>query len=1072
MFRKLKTDMQFVAREEEILQFWEKEEIRHKAWSSRKGQELYTVYDGPPTANGKPHSGHVLTRAIKDVIPRHRRMKGYDIQFKAGWDTHGLPVELEVEKQLGLDGKDQIETYGVEAFVKKCKESVWTYKDKWEQMSDRLAYWADMEDPYVTYENNYIESEWWALKEMWSKDLIYNGHKIVPYCPRCGTALSSHEVAQGYQDITEKSAYVRFKVQDRENTWITAWTTTPWTLPSNVALVVNPAAEYVLIELHDNEEQALPLNSYAYASQNGHMPRYIIAKELADRLFEGVYTILETFTGSELVGLKYEPLFPYAIDLVTQSKKEAYKVLADDYVTLEDGTGIVHTAPAFGEDDYRVGRKHDLAFVQFVDTTGKLTEEVTDFAGMDVKAADPQILNYLEKHGLLLHAPRFEHSYPHCWRCDTPLIYYARNAWFIEMTKVRDRLLANNQLINWLPASVRDGRFGNFLENVVDWGLSRERYWGTPFPMWQCESCHHEHMIGSIEELKSMSDNCPEDIELHKPYIDQVHLTCPSCQGQMTRVPEVIDGWFDSGAMPFAQYHYPFENEAYFEERFPADFISEAQDQTRGWFYSLLAISTVIFDKPPYHNVIVMGLVQDEKGQKMSKHKGNVVDPWTVLDKYGSDAIRWYFYANSNPWLPSRYSDASVTEYQRKFMGTFWNTLAFFTMYAGLDGYSPLDESLPKPSYTQMDQWLISTLQTVIETVDSKLEAFDITAAARALQNFVDELSNWYVRRSRDRFWGAEMTSDKTAAYETLFRALETVTRLMAPFTPFIAEQAWLALKPGMPDGAPESVHLSDYPMADSTLMCHELEEQMSEVQRLVTLGHAARNSAQIKTRQPLSEALVSSKMILDDAMLLQVADELNVKTVRYIQDEGELLAYQIKPQLKTLGKRLGSRLNDLRSALATIDTYQVVESLKKQGNVSIDLGDGPVNFEEDDLIIESHAREGFSTATEQNVTVALNLELTDTLVDEGLMREIISKIQTMRKEADFEVEDRISVQFSGDDDVSRIMRAYHDVIAKQVLATEMQEASLGDSAVTWTLNGHTASFVLTRTSSDSKENT
>lgn len=1054
--------MNFAAREEDVLRFWEQEDIRQKAQDLHTDGELFTVYDGPPTANGKPHIGHVLTRAIKDVIPRHRRMKGHHIEFKAGWDTHGLPVELEVERSLGLNGKPEIEAYGVEDFVKNCKESVWQYRDNWEEMSERVAYSADMENPYVTYENNYIESEWWALKKMWDRDLIYNGHKIIPYCSRCGTALSSHEVAQGYKDVKDSSIFVRFKVKNEANTWLSAWTTTPWTLPSNVGLAVNPSESYILIEVDaPAEESQTPLNSNAYKPVEGVKPRYWIAEDLVEKLFEDTFTILETKTGTELAGLEYEPLLPYATALADSQGKKAFYLIADNYVTMEEGTGIVHLAPAFGEDDYRLGRQNGLPFVQLVSLDGALTEEVTDFAGQWVKDADPAIIKKLDEDGLLVLEHKYEHSYPHCWRCDTPLIYYARNTWFIEMTKLRDDLLKNNKTVNWLPASVRDGRFGHFLENVVDWGLSRERYWGTPLPVWQCGDCDHEHMIGSIAELKEMSPNCPDEIELHKPYIDEVNLNCPECDGLMQRVPEVIDGWFDSGAMPFAQYHYPFENKELFEEHFPADFISEAQDQTRGWFYSMMAIGTVLFDQSPYKNVIMMGLVQDKDGQKMSKHLGNVVDPMAIMDTYGADAFRWYFYANSNPWLPSRFSEEAVTELQRKFMSTIWNTLGFFTMYAGLDEYDPQNKNLPEPRYSQMDLWLSSRLQSLILTVDKGLSEYDITRSARAIQDFVEVLSNWYVRRSRDRFWGADMTSDKTAAYGTLFTTLDTLARLIAPFTPFLAEAIWQELRPGHSEDEPVSVHLAAYPTADNSKIDLKLEEDMQEVQLLVTLGHAARNSAQIKTRQPLSRIMISSQTVLDDDMLEQVKEELNIKHAEYITDAGQLLDYEFKPQLRTLGKRLGSLLPRVRNMLGEIDGHDALEELKRTGSLELKLADESVVLSEEDLIIETSPRSGFTTAQDQNVTVALDLQLSERLIQEGLMREIVSKIQTMRKNLDYQVEDRINVYYSGDDEVRGVMNLFGEEIKRQVLAIKLVQGEGGEGRQTWQLNGQEGSFAL-----------
>ena len=888
MYQKVSTDMGFVGREKEVLKYWQENRIFEKSVENRSGCPEFTFFDGPPTANGKPHIGHILTRAIKDIIPRFQTMKGNRVMRKAGWDTHGLPVELEVEKMLGINGKPEIEAYGVEAFIKKCRESVWKYKADWEQMSDRVGFWADMENPYITYENNYIESEWWALRKIWDDGLLYKGHKIVPYCPRCGTSLSSHEVAQGYHDVKETSVFVRFRVRDEADTWLAAWTTTPWTLPSNVAVCVNPDEEYVLAEVDQDLDGT------------ARKVRYYLAGVLAPQLLEGDIRIIARMKGSELVGKHYEPLFSYAKEIVAASGKDAWFVTADDYVTLSDGTGIVHIAPAFGEDDARVGRLFNLPFVQLVREDGTMPVEVTDFAGVFCKEADPGLVRKLKEEGKLMRTMPYEHSYPFCWRCDTPLIYYARNSWFVRMTQVRDNLLRNNAAVNWIPETIRDGRFGNFLENVVDWGISRERYWGTPLPIWEC-SCGHRHLVGSIAELKALSDDCPEQIELHKPYIDQVHIRCEKCGSQMTRVSEVIDCWFDSGSMPFAQWHYPFENKELFDAHFPADFISEALDQTRGWFYTLMALGTVLFDQSPYRNVIVLGLVQDKNGQKMSKHKGNVVDPAEILDKQGADAVRWYFYTGSAPWLPSRFSSESVSEVQRKFMGTLWNTYAFYVMYARIDDFDPTRYTLDQASLSEMDRWILSRLNTLVDQVDRQLSEYDITTSGRAIQSFVDDLSNWYVRRSRERFWMPGMEQDKINAYLTLFTVLETVTRLVAPYVPFMADSIYRNLVLSHRPDAPESVHLCDFPQADLSLVDTALEKNMADVLHMVVMGRAARNAAAIKNRQPLSRMMVVAPVELPPAYNALVIDELNVGQLEYVQDSAELLDYRFKPDRKSV---------------------------------------------------------------------------------------------------------------------------------------------------------------------------
>ncbi|HAL74710.1 MAG TPA: isoleucine--tRNA ligase [Clostridiales bacterium] len=1040
MYQKVSTDMSFVDREQEVLQYWKDQRIFQKSMENRVDGPEFTFYDGPPTANGKPHIGHILTRVIKDIIPRYKTMKGYHVLRKAGWDTHGLPVELEVEKLLGINGKPQIESFGVEPFIAKCKESVWKYKGEWEQMSDRVGFWADMDDPYITYDNNYIESEWWALRTIWDKGLLYKGHKIVPYCPRCGTALSSHEVAQGYQDVKETSVFVRFAVNDEPDTYLAAWTTTPWTLPSNVALCVNPEEEYVLAEADkDLDGTEKPV-------------RYYLAGVLAPGLLGENLKILARMTGSELVGKSYQPLFPYANATVKKSGKRAFIVTADDYVTLSDGTGIVHIAPAFGEDDARVGRANDLPFVQLVREDGTLPDDVTDFAGMFCKDADPGLIKKLAQEGKLLKKMPYEHSYPFCWRCDTPLIYYARNSWFVKMTAVRDNLLRNNQTVNWIPETIRDGRFGNFLENVIDWGISRERYWGTPLPIWECE-CGHRHLVGSIAELKSMSDDCPENIELHKPMIDQVHIRCEKCGGRMTRVSEVIDCWFDSGSMPFAQWHYPFENRGQFEKNYPADFISEALDQTRGWFYTLMAIGTLLFDESPYKNVIVLGLVQDKNGQKMSKHKGNVVDPWQILNKQGADAVRWYFYSGSAPWLPSRFSEEAVSEHQRKFMGTLWNTYAFYIMYARIDNFDPADYSLDRASLSALDRWILSRLNTLVAQVDEQLERYDITGSARAIQAFTDELSNWYVRRSRERFWQPDMNQDKINAYMTLYTVLETLTRLSAPYTPFMAEAIYLNLVLGSKPSAPASVHLCDFPVADRSMIDRRLEKIMDDVLHIVTMGRAARNTAAIKNRQPLSRLLVVAPEQLPEDYNALIADELNVKQSEYLKDGAELLNYRFKPQLRTLGRRFGKNIGLVGSLLAGLDGRKAMAELKSAGSLTLQVDGQTEQLAEDDLLIESVQPEGLATEADRDFTVALDTRLNDELIEEGFVREIVSKVQTMRKESGFEVLDRIILYHSGNDRIAGIIARNAAFIAEEVLAAEIIQG-VGPNSREWDLNG------------------
>ena len=1033
MYQKVDTALNFVDREKNIEKFWEENHIFEKSMKEREGSPMYTFYDGPPTANGKPHIGHVLTRVIKDMIPRYRTMKGNMVPRKAGWDTHGLPVELEVERSLGLDGKEQIEGYGLEPFIKHCKESVWKYKGMWEDFSGTVGFWADMDDPYVTYHNDFIESEWWALKQIWEKKLLYKGYKIVPYCPRCGTPLSSHEVAQGYKDVKERSAVARFKVRD-EDDYILAWTTTPWTLPSNVALCVNPVETYVKVKAADG---------YVY-----YMAQALLDTVLGRLAEEGkpAYEILETYTGRDLEYKEYEPLFNFV-----QVEQKAHYVTCDSYVTLTDGTGVVHIAPAFGEDDANVGRKYDLPFVQLVDEAGKMTQE-TDWAGTFCKDADKEILQDLEKRDLLFDAPKFEHSYPHCWRCDTPLIYYARESWFIKMTAVKEDLIRNNNTINWIPESIGKGRFGDWLENVQDWGISRNRYWGTPLNIWEC-SCGHMHAIGSIEELKSMSDDCPDEIELHRPYIDQVTLHCPKCGGKMRRVPEVIDCWFDSGAMPFAQHHYPFENKEIFEQQFPADFISEAVDQTRGWFYSLLAISTLIFNKAPYRNVIVLGHVQDENGQKMSKSKGNAVDPFKALEEFGADAIRWYFYVNSAPWLPNRFHGKAVTEGQRKFMGTLWNTYAFFVLYADIDGFDATKYKLDYDSLNIMDKWLLSKLNTLIADVDDHMEHYRIPESARALQAFVDDMSNWYVRRSRERFWAKDMPQDKINAYMTLYTALVEVCKVAAPMIPFMTEEIYQNLVRSIDKDAPESIHLCSYPQANIDWVDKELERKMDELLQIVVLGRACRNSANRKNRQPLSEMFVKAPEALDGIYTEIIADELNVKKVTFTEDVSGFISYNFKPQLKTVGPRYGKLLNGIRAYLTDLDGAKAMEELRSQGSLQFEVDGSPVALSEEDLLIETAQMERYSSDSYGDVTVVLDVELTEELIEEGFIREIISKVQTMRKEAGFEVTDKIRVSAAGNERIEGLMRAHEREICPEVLAEDMTLGQTAGYEKEWNIN-------------------
>jgi len=1026
MYKKVPTDLNFVAREKEVEKFWEDHEIFEKSMENRKEGETYTFYDGPPTANGKPHIGHVLTRVIKDMIPRYRTMKGYDVPRKAGWDTHGLPVELEVEKMLGLDGKEQIEEYGLEPFIKYCKESVWKYKGMWEDFSKTVGFWADMDDPYVTYENNFIESEWWALKQIWEKGLLYKGFKIVPYCPRCGTPLSSHEVAQGYKDVKERSAIVRFKVKG-EDAYILAWTTTPWTLPSNVGLCVNPNETYVKVRT----------GNYTY----------YMAEALCEKVLEEEYTVLERYTGKDLEYKEYEPLF----DFVKPNKK-AFYVTCDTYVTLTDGTGVVHIAPAFGEDDSKVGRKYDLPFVQLVNAAGEMTEE-TKWAGTFCKKADPMILKDLEERGLLFSAPVFEHSYPHCWRCDTPLIYYARESWFIKMTDVKEDLIRNNNTINWIPENIGKGRFGDWLENVQDWGISRNRYWGTPLNVWECE-CGHQHSVGSIEELKAMSPDCPEDIELHRPYIDEVTITCPKCGKQMKRVPEVIDCWFDSGSMPFAQHHYPFENKELFEKQFPADFISEAVDQTRGWFYSLLAISTLIFNKAPYKNVIVLGHVQDENGQKMSKSKGNAVDPFDALETYGADAIRWYFYVNSAPWLPNRFHGKAVMEGQRKFMGTLWNTYAFFVLYANIDEFDPTKYSLEYDKLPVMDKWLLSKLNTLVGDVDAFLSGYQIPEAARALQDFVDDMSNWYVRRSRERFWAKGMEQDKINAYMTLYTALVTVSKTAAPLIPFMTEEIYQNMVCSVDKTAPESIHLCDYPVANKAYIDKQLETDMDEVLKIVVMGRSARNTANLKNRQPIGQMFVKAPHVLPVFYQEIIEEELNVKKVVFTDDVRDFTSYSFKPQLKTVGPKYGKQLGAIKKALLEVNGNEAMDTLNEAGALTFTFDGTEVVLTKEDLLIDTAQTEGYVSEGDNTITVVLDTNLTPELLAEGFVRELISKIQTMRKEAGFEVTDHILVYSKGNEKIAGILKSHEEEVKSEVLAENISLETLAGYIKEWNING------------------
>ena len=1039
MYQKVDTNLNFVDREKQVEKFWKENHIFEKSMEDRKDDPTYMFYDGPPTANGKPHIGHVLTRVIKDMIPRYRTMKGYMVPRKAGWDTHGLPVELEVEKKLGLDGKEQIEEYGMEPFIQQCKESVWKYKGMWEDFSSTVGFWADMENPYVTYHDDYIESEWWALKEIWNKKLLYKGFKIVPYCPRCGTPLSAQEVSQGYKTVKERSAIVRFKVVG-EDAYFLAWTTTSWTLPSNVALCVNPTEIYCKVKAADG---------YTY-----YMAEALLDKVLGKLGSEETpaYEVLEKYVGKDLEYKEYEPLFACTGEAAAKQKKKAHFVTADNYVTMSDGTGIVHIAPAFGEDDSRVGRDYDLPFVQFVDGKGDMTAE-TPYAGVFVKKADPLVLQDLDKEGKLFDAPKFEHDYPHCWRCDTPLIYYARESWFIKMTAVKDDLIRNNNTINWIPESIGKGRFGDWLENVQDWGISRNRYWGTPLNIWQCE-CGHMHSIGSRQELFEMSgDEKAKTVELHRPYIDEITLKCPECGGTMHRVPEVIDCWFDSGAMPFAQHHYPFENKELFEKQFPADFISEAVDQTRGWFYSLLAESTILFNQAPYKNVIVLGHVQDENGQKMSKSKGNAVDPFDALEKYGADAIRWYFYINSAPWLPNRFHGKAVQEGQRKFMGTLWNTYAFFVLYANIDNFDPTKYTLDYDNLPVMDKWLLSKLNSVVKTVDDCLANYKIPESARALQEFVDEMSNWYVRRSRERFWAKGMEQDKINAYMTLYTALVTISKAAAPMIPFMTEEIYQNLVRSVDKEAIESIHLCDFPKVEEAWINKELEDDMEELLKIVVLGRAARNTANIKNRQPIGTMYIKADKEMGQFYTDIIADELNVKEVKFANDVESFISYSFKPQLRTVGPKYGKLLNGIRTALAEINGTEAMNELRSTGLLTLDINGNKVELSEEDLLIETAQTEGYVTEADGDISVVLDTNLTPELIEEGFVREIVSKVQTMRKEAGFEVMDKIHIYAKDNDKILELMKNHKEEIMSEVLAEDMTLGTTDGYVKEWNIN-------------------
>ncbi len=1038
LYSKVSPNLDFVEREKATRRFWEENKIFEKSIEERKSGENFTFFDGPPTANGKPHIGHVLTRVIKDMIPRYKTMKGKRVLRKAGWDTHGLPVELEVEKKLGIDGKEQIENYGLEPFIGHCKESVWKYKGMWEDFSATVGFWADMENPYVTYTNDFIESEWWALKKIWDKKLLYKGYKVVPYCPRCGTPISTHEVAQGYKTVKERSAIARFKCVG-EDAYFLAWTTTPWTLPSNTALCVNPDETYCRVKAAD-----------------GYV--YYMAKALLDTVLSplaeddvAAYDILEEFAGKSLEGREYVPLWECTEKEAKRQGKRAHFVVCDSYVTMTDGTGIVHIAPAFGVDDSRIGRSYNLPFIQFVSGKGELTEE-TPYAGVFVKSADPLVLRDLEAEGKLFSAPKFEHEYPHCWRCNTPLIYYARDTWFVEMTKVREALIRNNNTVNWMPEGIGQGRFGDWLQNVQDWALSRNRYWGTPLNIWEC-SCGHTHSIGSIEELRSMSSNCPESVELHRPFIDAVTIKCPKCGGEMKRVPEVIDCWFDSGSMPFAQWHYPFENKELFESQFPADFISEGVDQTRGWFYSLMAISTLIFDKAPYKNVLVLGHVLDKDGQKMSKSKGNAVDPFEALEKYGADAIRWYFYSNSAPWLPNRFFGDAVVEGQRKFMGTLWNTYAFYVLYANIDGFDPTKYKLDKSSLSVMDRWILSKLNSTVKAVDEYLDAYKITEATRVLESFVDELSNWYVRRSRERFWVKDMPTDKVNAYLTLYTSLVTIAKISSPMIPFMAEDIYRNLVCSVDKSQPVSVHLCLYPDCDETLIDKSLEENMEELVDIVVLGRACRNAAAIKNRQPIRKMYVKADKTPDESFISVIAEELNVKEVEFTDNVREFTTYSFKPQLRTVGPKYGKFLGQIKSWLAELDGNDAMDALEANGEIGFDVGDNHITLTKEDLLIEMTKKEGFESLGDRGVTVVMDKNLTPELIEEGNVREIISKIQTMRKDSGFEVMDNIKIALSGNAEVLAVALRNAEEIKEETLAVSLEEGTL-EFSKEWNING------------------
>ncbi len=1072
MYDKVSPKLDFVTNEEKVLRFWKENKIFEKSIEEKKDLPTYTFYDGPPTANGTPHIGHVLTRVIKDMIPRYQTMKGHKIIRKAGWDTHGLPVELEVEKLLGIDGKEQIEEYGIEPFIGKCKESVWKYKGMWEEFSGKVGFWADMDDPYVTYHNEYIESEWWALKEIWNKGLLYKGFKVVPYCPRCGTPLSSHEVAQGYKAVKERSAVVRFKAKvapGEEQFYFLAWTTTPWTLPSNTLLCVNPDEVYVKVKAVDGYT-------------------YILAKALLEKVIGGLlsekdkdgnakfaanadgkaYEILEEYKGTDLEYKEYEPLFKCAGEKAEKQHKKAHFVVCDNYVTMEDGTGIVHIAPAFGEDDGRVGRKYDSPFIQFVDGKGNMTEE-TPFAGLFVKNADPKVLVDLEERGLLFSAPKFEHDYPFCWRCDTPLIYYARESWFIKMTAVSEEMVKNNDTVNWIPEGIGKGRFGDWLKNVQDWGISRNRYWGTPLNIWECPDCGKQISIGSIAELREKGklkkngeteySEVPADIELHRPFVDDIYCTCPDCGHDMKRVPEVIDCWFDSGAMPFAQWHYPFENKEIFEDNFPADFISEAVDQTRGWFYSLMAESTLLFNKAPYKNVIVLGHVLDKDGQKMSKSKGNAVDPMDALGKYGADAIRWYFYTNSAPWLPNRFHEDAITEGQRKFMGTLWNTYAFYTLYAEIDQFNPLDHELIYDKLSVMDKWLLSKLNTAVKEFDENLGSYKVPEAAKVLAEFVDDMSNWYVRRCRERYWVKDMPQDKINAYMTLYTALVTVSEVAAPMIPFMAESIYQNLVRNIDKDAPISIHLCDFPTVVQEYIDKDLEESMDSVLKIVVFGRAARNTSNIKNRQPIAKMYVKSKKELSSYFVDVIKDELNIKSVEWRDDLSEFSAYIIKPQLRTVGPKYGKSLNGIREYLSNADGRALMDELKRDGAIKFTVGDTEIALGEEDLLIEVAESEDFVTEGDNNVSVVIDKRLTPELIEEGFVREIISKIQSMRKEADFNVMDRINLYIRGNDKLADIVSANNEKIKTAVLAENVVVGDIKGFSKDWNINGEDVSF-------------